>query len=89
MKDYSFATTNYLGVRPFQTIDGLDSVSELSVMIFKASTFHQLDMLNFADTWPRDDPKRGLLMFSRPWVTAEKKKEYDKLHEAKKAANAA
>jgi hypothetical protein len=58
-------------------------------MIFKPTTFQELGMLLVADTWPRDDPREGFLMFNTPWLSSKKKEQNRKEHEIKKAANAA
>jgi hypothetical protein len=58
-------------------------------MIFKPTTFQELGMLLAADTWPRDDPRKGFLMFNTPWLGSKQKEQNKKQHEIKKAANAA
>ena len=58
-------------------------------MIFKPTTFQELGMLLAADTWPRDDPRKGFLMFNTPWLGAKQKEQNTKQHEIKKEANAA
>jgi hypothetical protein len=39
-------------------------------MIFKPTTFQELGMLLAADTWPRDDPRKGFIMFNTPWSSS-------------------
>ena len=58
-------------------------------IIFKPTTFQELGMLLAADTWPRDDPRRGFLMFNTPWLSSKQKEQNKKQHEIKKAANVA
>ena len=58
-------------------------------MIIKPTTFQELGMLLAADTWPRDDPRRGFLMFNTPWLSSKQKEQNKKKHEIKKEANAA
>jgi hypothetical protein len=58
-------------------------------MIFKPTTFQELGMLLAADTWPRDDPRKGFLMFNAPWLSLKQKEQNKKQHEIKKEANAA
>jgi hypothetical protein len=56
-------------------------------MIFKPTTFQELGMLLAADTWPREDPRKGFLMFNTPWLSSKQKEQNKKQHEIKKEAN--
>lgn len=58
-------------------------------MMFKPTTFRELSMLLASDIWPRDDPRKGFLMFNTPWLSSKTKEQNRKEHEIKKAANAA
>ena len=65
----------------FQVIRGL-----YPHMIFKEDTILEYNMRADADPWPRD-PRKGFLMFNRPWKSSENRSQDDDDQEKKKEAN--
>lgn len=65
----------------FQVIRGL-----YPHMIFKEDTILQYKMRADADPWPRD-PRKGLLMFNRPWKSSENRSQDDDDQKKRKEAN--
>jgi hypothetical protein len=65
----------------FQVIRGL-----YPHMIFNEDTILQHNMRADADPWPRD-PRKGLLMFNRPWKSSENRSQDDDDQKKRKEAN--